>query len=64
MYVSRVALTIQQLSALRPRIRHPHSRNLYRVGASTRPGNGVPLVMIGAKLTADVVVKDMQELQR
>lgn len=33
---------------------------LYFVGASTRPGNGVPLVMIGAQLTADKVMKDVR----
>ena len=32
---------------------------LYFVGASTRPGNGVPLVLIGAKITAERVLKDV-----
>lgn len=32
---------------------------LYFVGASTRPGNGVPLCLIGAKLTAQRVLKDL-----
>jgi phytoene dehydrogenase-like protein len=31
---------------------------LYMVGASTRPGNGVPLVMISAELATQRVLKD------
>ena len=42
-----LAHQLTQLSILRPRLRHPRICNLYRVGASVRPGNGVPLVMIG-----------------
>ena len=34
-------------------------RGLYHVGASNRPGNGVPLVMVGARLLADVVEQDL-----
>jgi len=51
--------SLMQLSYLRPRIKHPKINNLFRVGASTRPGNGVPLVMIGAKLTSEVVLKKL-----
>ncbi len=47
--------SLGQLSLLRPRIKHPNLRNYFRVGASTRPGNGVPLVMIGAELTTRAV---------
>ena len=54
-----LAHNLFQLSVLRPRIRHPKIHNLYRVGASTRPGNGVPLVMVGARLTAEAVVRDI-----
>lgn len=54
-----LAHSLSQLSFLRPQIRHPHIRGLYRVGASTRPGNGVPLVMIGARLTSDRVLQDI-----
>jgi phytoene desaturase len=50
---------LSQLSLLRPRLRHPWLRNLYRVGASSRPGNGVPLVMIGARLAAEAVLRDV-----
>ena len=54
-----LAHTLTQLSFLRPRIKHPHLPNIYRVGASTRPGNGVPLVMIGGRLTAEQVLRDL-----
>ncbi len=33
-------------------------RGLYLVGASTRPGNGVPLVMISGDLAAARVLRD------
>jgi phytoene desaturase (3,4-didehydrolycopene-forming) len=58
-----LAHSLDQLSVFRPRIRHPRVGNMYRVGASTKPGNGVPLVMIGARLTADAVMKDMNDMK-
>jgi phytoene desaturase (3,4-didehydrolycopene-forming) len=51
-----------QLSLTRP---GPFSSNLPNVcfcGASSRPGNGVPLVLTGAKQVADKVVKRLQNL--
>lgn len=51
--------SLDQLSVFRPRIRHPFISNLYRVGSSTRPGNGVPLVMIGARLTTSALSNDL-----
>ena len=36
----------------------PVPRGLYFVGASTRPGNGVPLVMMGVKVTFENIVRD------
>ncbi len=47
-----------QLAALRPPNRDPRVAGLYFVGASTVPGNGVPLVMVGARLTAERVLAD------
>lgn len=52
-----LAHSLDQLSFLRPRLKHPHLSNVYRVGASVRPGNGVPLVMISARLVSDLVLK-------
>jgi hypothetical protein len=43
---------LDQLSVLRPGRRHGSVGGLHFVGASTRPGNGVPLVLIGADTAA------------
>jgi len=48
-----------QLAVFRPGARHPSTRRLYFTGASARPGNGVPLVMIGSKLCAETVARDV-----
>ena len=52
--------TCMMMCLCRPRIKHPNLDNVYRVGASIRPGNGVPLVMIGARLAAEQVLRDVQ----
>lgn len=43
--------------------RRPHNRSsikgLYFVGGTTHPGGGVPMVMLSAKVTADLVCRDM-----
>lgn len=56
-----LAHSLPQLSAFRPRFQHRRLRNVFRVGASTRPGNGVPLVMVGARLSTDSILKKLQE---
>jgi phytoene desaturase (3,4-didehydrolycopene-forming) len=43
---------LNQLSLLRPGPEDPKLPGLFFVGASARPGNGVPLVMMGAEQTA------------
>ena len=48
-----------QLSLTRPSPRSKQHENLFFVGASTRPGNGVPLVLLGAKVVALQVVRDI-----
>ncbi|GAX20658.1 hypothetical protein FisN_32Hh044 [Fistulifera solaris] len=51
-----------QLSITRP---GPHSSGIPNVcfcGASSRPGNGVPLVLIGAKLVADKIANTMPSI--
>jgi phytoene desaturase (3,4-didehydrolycopene-forming) len=50
--------TLDQLSLFRPADKDDTIDGLYFVGASTRPGNGVPLCFIGAKLTAERILKD------
>ena len=57
---------LTQLACFRPPTRTglsfwpetPVPSGLYFVGASTRPGNGVPLVMMGAAVTFDNIVRD------
>ena len=51
--------SLQQLALARPARRHPSVRGLHWVGANTRPGNGVPLVMIGAMKTAEEALVDL-----
>ena len=51
--------TLPLLSPCRPANKDKRVGGLYFVGASTRPGNGVPLCLIGAKLTAQRVLKDL-----
>jgi len=46
-----------QLSLTRPGHRSNDADNVFFVGASTRPGNGVPLVLIGAKQLARKVLQ-------
>ena len=43
---------------LRPGNRSSGIRGLYFVGGSTHPGGGVPLVMLSAKIVADLIQKD------
>jgi phytoene desaturase (3,4-didehydrolycopene-forming) len=49
---------LDQLAVFRPANKDPQIGGLYFVGASTRPGNGVPLCMTGAKLAADQIIHD------
>jgi phytoene desaturase (3,4-didehydrolycopene-forming) len=59
---------LQQLSVFRPpSIFDPNksqllSKSVFFCGASTRPGNGVPLVLTSAKLVADQVMKLINDL--
>ncbi|KAI0173978.1 hypothetical protein BJ166DRAFT_586815 [Pestalotiopsis sp. NC0098] len=43
----------------RPSTRAKGFRNAYFVGASTHPGTGVPIVLAGAKITAEQVLGDL-----
>ncbi|KAL3685310.1 hypothetical protein R1sor_003332 [Riccia sorocarpa] len=53
-----LAHNLPQLAYFRPDVADASIKGLYFVGASTRPGNGVPLVLMGAKITADRIVED------
>lgn len=48
---------LDQLAVFRPAVKDAQVKGLFFAGASTRPGNGVPLVLIGSRLTAESVIK-------
>lgn len=50
---------VTQMAYFRPSNRHPRFRNLYFVGASTRPGTGIPTAMVSGRLAA-TRIKDEQ----
>ena len=50
---------ILQVGYFRPPLASRTAKNVYFVGASTRPGTGVPLVTIGAKLVAERIGRDL-----
>jgi phytoene desaturase len=50
---------LTQLAYFRPSNRHPSYDNLYFVGASTRPGTGIPTVMISARLVAQRIFDEL-----
>lgn len=52
---------LSQLSLFRPPIQSSDCSNLFFVGASTRPGNGVPLVLISARLCAERIISELQK---
>ncbi len=47
-----------QMGYFRPHNRHSEYRNLYFTGGSTHPGNGIPLVLLSAKLTSERILRD------
>lgn len=49
---------VDQVGWLRPANRHARIRGLYFVGGSTRPGSGVPLVLLSGRLTAERILRD------
>jgi phytoene desaturase (3,4-didehydrolycopene-forming) len=50
---------LDQLSLFRPANKDTTVSGLYFTGASTRPGNGVPLCFISAKLCAERIMHDL-----
>jgi phytoene desaturase len=47
------AHTLMQMGPFRPRNYHPDIKGLYFVGASTTPGTGMPMVVLGGSMTAE-----------
>jgi phytoene desaturase len=55
-----LAHTLTQMAYFRPANRHPRYQNLYFVGASTRPGTGVPTAIVSGRLAAERIMDDLQ----
>lgn len=53
--------SIFQMGYFRPHNCHPRYKNLYFAGGSTHPGNGVPLVLLSAKLTSERILKEASQ---
>jgi len=53
-----LAHNILQMGYFRPHNRHGKYKNLYFVGGSTHPGNGIPNVLISAKLVSERILKE------
>ncbi len=53
-----VAHNLLQMGYFRPHNRHAKYRNLYFVGGSTHPGNGIPNVLISSKLTSERILEN------
>jgi len=51
-----LAHNVFQMSYFRPHNRHDRYHNLYFVGGSTHPGNGIPNVLLSAKLVAERIL--------
>lgn len=50
---------LTQLGYFRPDYRHPKYHNLYFVGASTRPGTGIPSAMVSGRQSAQRIIDDL-----
>jgi phytoene desaturase len=53
-----LAHNIFQMGYFRPHNQHSRYSNLFFVGGSTHPGNGIPNVLLSAKLTAERILKN------
>jgi phytoene desaturase len=53
-----LAHNLMQMGYFRPHNRHNRYRNLYFTGGSTHPGNGIPNVLLSAKLTSERIMND------
>ena len=53
-----LAHNLMQMGYFRPHNQHSRYRNLFFVGGSTHPGNGIPNILISAKLTSERILKN------
>lgn len=49
--------TLDQMGPFRPSIAHPHLRNVVFAGSGTRPGSGVPMVVMSGRLAAERLLR-------
>jgi len=50
-----------QMGYFRPHNRHDKYHNLYFVGGSTHPGNGIPNILMSAKLVSERIFKEQKD---
>ena len=53
-----VGHNIMQMGYFRPHNQHGKYKNLYFVGGSTHPGNGIPNILLSAKLTSERILNN------
>jgi phytoene desaturase len=53
-----LAHNLLQMGYFRPHNQHSRYKNLFFVGGSTHPGNGIPNVLLSAKLTAERILNN------
>jgi phytoene desaturase len=53
-----IAHNIMQMGYFRPHNQHRRYRNLFFVGGSTHPGNGIPNILLSAKLTSERILNN------
>jgi phytoene desaturase len=53
-----LAHNLLQMGYFRPHNQHSRYKNLYFVGGSTHPGNGIPNVLLSSKLTAERILRN------
>ncbi len=58
-----VGHNILQMGYFRPHNRHDRYHNLFFVGGSTHPGNGIPNVLMSAKLVAERILKEEEKIK-
>jgi phytoene desaturase len=57
-----LAHNMMQMGYFRPHNRHDKYNNLYFVGGSTHPGNGIPNVLLSAKLVSERILNNNENL--
>ena len=53
-----LAHNLMQMGYFRPHNQHSRYKNLFFVGGSTHPGNGIPNVLISARLTSERILRN------